>query len=295
MTISLSQTYKPLTSLLLQDAPPFVSKILSHLKQTYPLTLAPLLRSYTCDHICLRVSTAEEYEYRKKEFENLGSVLLVESLVGGRMIASYKLPRTHGVQVEDPDWIPSSGSHADAAPIVDGSKRDKGDFWVEDTFGMAGKRFIDVVELPSPKPGSFYESGWEHVEFSMGLKEFFRGSDLPQAGISGDGDDVGRWIVGELVKMGEEKRVSEARRCIEEFEKLLSAKEKAIQGRDGHLDGDVKVIKWDKKGMKKGGFNMDLRLDYEGGVTPEDGGFSVKFHWMPLEVVIGVENAEHSI
>lgn len=79
---------------------------------------------YFMDHICFRVGTPEEYETKKVEMAALGN-LLVESMVNGRMIATYKLH----------------------SPIA------------------YKNRLIDVVELPAPKPGSHYESGLEHVEF----------------------------------------------------------------------------------------------------------------------------------
>ena len=51
--------------------------------------------------------------------------LLGESLIGGRSIATYRLHRPF----------------------------------------LFDERRIDVVELPAPKPGSFYPEGYEHVEF----------------------------------------------------------------------------------------------------------------------------------
>lgn len=48
------------------------------------------LKQYTCDHICYRVSSFEEYEAKKIELENLGT-LLGESSVSNRKIATFKL------------------------------------------------------------------------------------------------------------------------------------------------------------------------------------------------------------
>jgi predicted metalloenzyme YecM len=80
--------------------------------------------SYFLDHICYRVGTESEYSAKKAELLNLGT-LLIESMVNGRMISTFKLH----------------------SPII------------------YKNRVIDVLELPAPKPGKTYESGLEHVEF----------------------------------------------------------------------------------------------------------------------------------
>ena len=59
--------------------------------------------------------------------------LLVESDIGGRPIATFKL--TTPIEVRSRD---------------------------------GGTRFVDVVEIPSPKDGSPYGAGLEHVEFVVG-------------------------------------------------------------------------------------------------------------------------------
>jgi uncharacterized protein len=82
------------------------------------------VEKYFLDHICYRVASAEEYHHKKAELAPLGN-LLIESMVNGRLIATYKLN----------------------SPIV------------------YKNRLIDVIELPSPKPGHAYKSGLEHVEF----------------------------------------------------------------------------------------------------------------------------------
>lgn len=85
------------------------------------------------DHICYRVATEEEYQSAKVELLDHAS-LLIESMVNGRMISTFKLH----------------------SPI------------------HFNNRIIDVLELPAPKPGSTYLSGLEHAEFvtSEGLKSF---------------------------------------------------------------------------------------------------------------------------
>jgi len=76
------------------------------------------------DHLCYRVATAERYAALKSLLAQHGS-LLVESMVGGRPIATYRLHRPF--------------TYLD--------------------------RLIAVVELASPKAGSTYPEGYEHVEF----------------------------------------------------------------------------------------------------------------------------------
>jgi predicted metalloenzyme YecM len=75
------------------------------------------------DHLCFRTATEGEYEHYKKIFCGLG-VLLVESDVNGRLIATVKLER----------------------PL-----------------SFRGQR-IDVIEVPAPKRGKPTPTGFEHIE-----------------------------------------------------------------------------------------------------------------------------------
>lgn len=79
---------------------------------------------YVLDHLCYRTSSQEEYKTKKEELLSHGD-LLIESIVNGRMIATFKLHQ----------------------PI------------------QYKNRKIDVLEVPAPKEGSSYKSGLEHVEF----------------------------------------------------------------------------------------------------------------------------------
>ena len=89
------------------------------------------LKPYFLDHICYRVGSLAEYAVKKEQLKEHGD-MLIESMVNGRMIATYKLH--HPIQYQD--------------------------------------RLIDVIELPAPKPGHSYKSGLEHAEFVSGpLKE----------------------------------------------------------------------------------------------------------------------------
>jgi predicted adenylyl cyclase CyaB len=76
------------------------------------------------DHLCYRVTSKEEYLWFFENFKNIGK-LLVESSVGGRQIATFKLQ----------------------APIVWNDLK------------------IDVIELPEPKSVNKYATGFEHAEF----------------------------------------------------------------------------------------------------------------------------------
>jgi predicted metalloenzyme YecM len=80
--------------------------------------------NYELDHICYRVQTISEYEIKKQELSHFGE-LLIESMVNGRLISTFKLQ----------------------SPII------------------FGKRKIFLIELPSPKSSHAYKSGLEHVEF----------------------------------------------------------------------------------------------------------------------------------
>ena len=79
--------------------------------------------SWDIDHVCYRTASLNEYERLKMDFLDW-SVLLIESEVGGRMIATYELR--------------------------------------EPLFFMDRK--IELVELPAPKSGKTVESGFEHIE-----------------------------------------------------------------------------------------------------------------------------------
>lgn len=76
------------------------------------------------DHACFRVKTMEEYSTFKTRFQLIGD-LLIESMVGGRMISTFRLH----------------------SPLI-------------------GKHYeTDILELPQPKVGTDYETGFEHLEF----------------------------------------------------------------------------------------------------------------------------------
>lgn len=84
--------------------------------------------SWDIDHICYRTENSTRYEELKKDWSRFAQ-LLVESVVNGRLIATYKLTTPISYQ----GWK------------------------------------IDVVELPAPKAGKVVREGFEHVEVVTGL------------------------------------------------------------------------------------------------------------------------------
>ena len=112
---------------LKEEVPSFVTSIChALLKQGVDVS------GLQADHVCYRTETQEQYtslvEALSRSSQDFS--LLVESEVGGRLIATFKLK----------------------API----------------HSSDGNHAVDVVEIPSPKEGSPYSAGLEHVEFVIG-------------------------------------------------------------------------------------------------------------------------------
>lgn len=107
----------------LLDAIPFLERLLPELRATGIETTG-----FVCDHICYRVADQSTYEAEKREMSRLGT-LLIESEVGGRPIATYRLHH----------------------PI------------------RFGELVIPVLELPAPKSGRPSATGFEHIEFATGF------------------------------------------------------------------------------------------------------------------------------
>jgi predicted metalloenzyme YecM len=82
------------------------------------------VEKYELDHVCYRVESNTQYKEKKDELINFGE-LLIESIVNGRSISTFKL----------------------FEPIVFGTRK------------------IYLLELPAPKSGHSYKAGLEHVEF----------------------------------------------------------------------------------------------------------------------------------
>lgn len=82
------------------------------------------VHNFELDHICYRVESQNEYKIKKAAMADFGD-LLAESMVGGRLISTFKL----------------------FDPIVFRNRK------------------IYLIELPAPKSGHSYKNGLEHVEF----------------------------------------------------------------------------------------------------------------------------------
>jgi predicted metalloenzyme YecM len=100
------------------------------------------------DHICYRVDSLERYQQCRDAFQQLGN-LLIESEVGGRPIATYKL--------FEPLWL-------------------------------KGGRSIDLVELPAPKRGRSVNEGFEHIEIVCdepftAIKKRYPGNEFNESGL----------------------------------------------------------------------------------------------------------------
>jgi predicted metalloenzyme YecM len=122
---------------LRKQVPLFVLSVITNLNNQYGMDVT----NYQADHVCYRTETVYEYNRLVKALiaDTNNIQLLVESEIGGRSIATFKLT------------IPIEIIH----PCI--------------TAGDIGStRLIDVIEIPSPKDGSPYTSGLEHVEFVIG-------------------------------------------------------------------------------------------------------------------------------
>lgn len=106
------------------------------------------LSKLSIDHLCYRTTSLTHYEQAKRFFGELG-IELIESMIGGRPIATYKLHRPvvfHGFQ-------------------------------------------IDLVEVPAPKESKPTLAGLEHLEFVIPysfdwVREVFAGERLSEKGAS---------------------------------------------------------------------------------------------------------------
>mmetsp|Transcript_24147 Transcript_24147/g.70841 ORF Transcript_24147/g.70841 Transcript_24147/m.70841 type:complete len:197 (-) Transcript_24147:254-844(-) len=107
------------------DVPPFVLGLRGLLETAGVATCA-----YTCDHVCHRTSSQQEYTSLRDGLLALPETveLLVEGEIGGRMISTFRFRE----------------------PIV-----------VEESYSVA------CLEVPAPKPGKPYATGLEHAEFVL--------------------------------------------------------------------------------------------------------------------------------
>lgn len=97
---------------------PFVSRLLAELAQCGCSVQAPHI-----DHLCYRSATLPEYRRLSGVLAEVAE-LLVEGMIGGRPIATYRLH--HPVQL--------------------------------------GEVMVPCIELAAPKPGRVHQAGLEHIE-----------------------------------------------------------------------------------------------------------------------------------
>ncbi|MFK8161030.1 MAG: VOC family protein [Lewinella sp.] len=105
--------------MLLPSPTPFLQKLFAALESS-----PGILDHLHLDHICYRVTSLARYEQLRNLLQEENE-LLVESVINGRQIATFRLA------------VPFRYQH----------------------------REIWLLELPAPKPGSPYPEGYEHAEF----------------------------------------------------------------------------------------------------------------------------------
>jgi predicted metalloenzyme YecM len=129
-------------SKLREQVPTFLKNIELTLMVEYNLDVS----DFEADHICWRTSTAEEYTELVTHLKQCSDIeLLVESVIGGRLIATFQLKYSIPVQ-----------RFYDVKTTTKTNNNDKESSYF---------RYIDTIEIPSPKMTSQYKSGLEHVEF----------------------------------------------------------------------------------------------------------------------------------
>jgi len=113
-----------------EHVPSFVTSTVAELQSQCAMDVSKL----QADHVCYRTDSIEQYTSLVEALVSSADVftLLVESEIGGRPIATFKLAAQ--IEIKSAD-----GDHS-----------------------------IDVIEIPSPKEGSPYKAGLEHVEFVIG-------------------------------------------------------------------------------------------------------------------------------
>ena len=116
------------TKELEEQVPSFVTSVSKELQARFGLNVSTLM----ADHVCYRTDSMEQYTALVEALRSASDTYtqLIESEIGGRPIATFKLAR----------------------PLVS-----------ED-----GSHLVNVIEIPSPKEGSPYPAGLEHVEFVIG-------------------------------------------------------------------------------------------------------------------------------
>ncbi|OQR84422.1 YecM protein [Achlya hypogyna] len=136
-TPAMAWTSESFGAYMASEAPKFVEYVLSSLdalkssessstdQGSFDKMQIKNARQWTLDHVCYRCETEEEYNHLSTAVLPAMATLLVESEVGGRPIATFKL---------------------------------------REAILLGNGKSVDVLEVPMPKPGSFYKRGLEHAE-----------------------------------------------------------------------------------------------------------------------------------
>ena len=158
-------------SRLRELAGPFLSTVVSRCQELHGIDVTTAGSGGTplqADHVCWRCESIQEYIELKADLLCRASggcnELLVESIIGGRPISTFRLNppleitvrRNHTNKAGDADYADNTDNSEGSC----GSGGSSGDGWI--TFQ------IECLELPCPKPRRFYASGLEHVEFVVG-------------------------------------------------------------------------------------------------------------------------------
>jgi predicted metalloenzyme YecM len=117
-------------SYLRDNIPSFLTSVIEELTVRYEMDVT----THHADHVCYRTGSIEQYSRLVNALSAATNDfrLLTESVISGRPIATFKM----------------------TTPII-----------IKTAYGI---RTLDVIEIPSPKAGSPYHSGLEHVEFVLG-------------------------------------------------------------------------------------------------------------------------------
>jgi predicted metalloenzyme YecM len=110
-------------------APAFIAAVVERCETLHGIDVRP----YQADHVCWRCETVKEYLLVCADMKASGAERLAEGMIGGRPISTFRLAQPL------------------CATLKDGTAFE-----------------VECVEVPCPKPGRFYASGLEHVEFVVG-------------------------------------------------------------------------------------------------------------------------------
>ena len=109
-----------INKLIINKIPTFMENIQLLLKTRYSIDISKL----KVDHICYRCNTKNEYVNMKEHLNNYGATLLIESMINGRPISTFKF--VHSIEY-------NNGT-------------------------------IPLLELPCPSSNNKYKTGLQHIE-----------------------------------------------------------------------------------------------------------------------------------